>query len=786
MMWSSGIGSYIRYLVPKVIQSMPEAQFYLLGRRQEMERWAEFASGPRIEWIEITAPILSIAEQFELAKKIPKDTDLFWSPNYNFPIFWRGKLMTTVHDVFHLILWDGIGSLLKRFYAYVMFNRLVNRADALLSVSEFTKGEIVRRTGASPEKIRVIHNGVDDSWFGLRKNKNPHPRPYILFVGNIKPHKNLARLLEAFSILKDRIPHDLVLVGKKEGFITGDRRVLKMAESIGDRVRFTGFVDDALLGQYYALTDLLVFPSIYEGFGLPPLEAMACGRPVAVSNAASIPEVCGDAAVYFDPYSSKDIAEKISKVLEDEPLRNGFIQKGLERARLFTWERCVSETVEVIQRLLNGEFVSGSSNAGKGFGKWWESDFLRKVAAVSANRGFVMGMGFLISILLVRVLGPEGRGLYVSALSVALIGVQLGNLGLQVPHTLLVTTNKGSLAGLTANSLVAGLLIGGTGAGLAWIFFLFFPSFAPVHGWLLGMSLLWIPFGIIYYLFYNLLIGIQNVRGHVKIDSTVKAVQLLVVLLLAVFLPSPVEIFFACALILLVLGCCWQFLELRKHFEELLTPSADLYKNNFYQGLKVYLMGIFSLFLVRVDVLIVKYILGSEQTGYYSIAASMADVIPLIPGMIGVILFPKLSSLRNTAERWKLARRTIWTTSLFLLPWMTLAYFLAGPVIKLVYGTRFLPAVGPFQLLIPGIYFLAIQMVAVQFLKSEKFPLGVLFCWGGTVALNIFMNFWLLPRYGIEGASVISSACYFLIFLLTLLVIRNRVPDFDKEAIQTS
>jgi glycosyltransferase involved in cell wall biosynthesis len=352
MMNFSGIGSYIRHLVPLVIQSSPKTEFYLLGRPQEMNQCKGFAKSSRVQWIETTSPIFTISEQFELSRKIPKDTDLFWSPNYNFPVLWRGKLLVTVHDVFHLVMGKGINSVPKWFYARLMFNRLIRRADALLCVSQFTKSELVRLTGALPSKIKAIYNGVDGSWFKIKRRKNPHPLPYLLFVGNIKPHKNLGALLEAFTRLKDKIPHDLVLVGQREGFITGDKSVLEKAKSMKGRVYFTGIVNETLLGQYYAFADMLVFPSLYEGFGLPPLEAMACGCPTAVSQAGSLPEVCGQATEYFDPKNTDNMAVKILKVLQNKRLREKLIKEGIKQARQFTWNECVKQTCQVIDSLL--------------------------------------------------------------------------------------------------------------------------------------------------------------------------------------------------------------------------------------------------------------------------------------------------------------------------------------------------------------------------------------------------------------------------------------------------
>ncbi|MFK5953154.1 MAG: glycosyltransferase family 1 protein, partial [Desulfobacterium sp.] len=189
-------------------------------------------------------------------------------------------------------------------------------------------------------------------WFNIKKRSRPHAKPYFLFVGNVKPHKNLTRLLEAFELLPSNISQELIIVGKKEGFITHDSMVEKKAVSMKQRVHFTGYVDNELLHQYFVHADALIFPSLYEGFGLPPLEAMACGCPVLVSNAASLPEVCGDAAIYFDPYSIKDMADKIKHLLSDKALQDKMRIKGLERAKKFTWKKSALETAKTIEELL--------------------------------------------------------------------------------------------------------------------------------------------------------------------------------------------------------------------------------------------------------------------------------------------------------------------------------------------------------------------------------------------------------------------------------------------------
>jgi glycosyltransferase involved in cell wall biosynthesis len=259
----------------------------------------------------------------------------------------------TIHDVFHLAMPEYTGGLLKRVYARLMFAAVVKKAHAILCVSCFTAVELTRLTGISAEKLNVILLGVDESWYHIETLPRPESKPYLLYVGNVKPHKNLSSLVEAFAMLVDVIPHDLIIVGKKDDLITADKEVECQASRLGDRVRFTGLVGQESLQQYFVHADALVFPSLYEGFGLPPLEAMACGCPVIVSNRASLPEVCGEAAVYCNPEDPSDIAEKIRMVvMDDSSLRETMRQHGHDRAKRFTWEKCARETVSVIEKVL--------------------------------------------------------------------------------------------------------------------------------------------------------------------------------------------------------------------------------------------------------------------------------------------------------------------------------------------------------------------------------------------------------------------------------------------------
>ena len=353
MLNASGIGTYLQQMSSRLIGQKTDTNWHLLGTVAEMAQHP-WARAEQVALHGCLAPIYSLSEQIELPRSTPRDTELFWSPHYNVPLLHPGKLLVTIHDVLHLARPEFTGPIHRRAYAHAMFRAVRSKADAIICVSRFTADELVRLTGASHRLITVIHEGVDPTWFAVPPGPPPHTRPYLLFVGNVKPHKNLGGLVEAFTLLRNNITHDLVIVGKQQGFLTGDPDVVKRARQLAGRVHFTGYVDDALLRRFFAHADALVSPSFYEGFGLPPLEAMACGCPVVVSKVAALPEVCGDAAEYCDPGAPESIAAAIRRVIESAELREEMREKGRERARRFTWARCAAETQQVIDQTLAG------------------------------------------------------------------------------------------------------------------------------------------------------------------------------------------------------------------------------------------------------------------------------------------------------------------------------------------------------------------------------------------------------------------------------------------------
>jgi glycosyltransferase involved in cell wall biosynthesis len=351
MLHFSGIGTYLRALLPRIIVRAPELTFHLIGDPEEL-RACSWAAAPNVAMIGCGAKVYSAGEQLQLWRSVPAQCGVLWSPHYNIPMLTGKRLVVTVHDLFHLAMLTELQGVHKRLYARLLFRAVARKAERVICVSEFTAGEMARLTGMERARMQVIHNGVEDSWSGVERVAPPEGRPYFLYVGNVKPHKNLARLVDSFAQVAGRVPQDLVIVGKRDGFITGDEAVGRRAESLGARVRFTGFVDDGELARYFAGADCLVFPSLYEGFGLPPLEAMACGCPVLASRAASLPEVCADAALYCDPYSVQDIADKLVLVASDRTLREDLARRGRARAGQFSWDLAAQQTLAVLREAL--------------------------------------------------------------------------------------------------------------------------------------------------------------------------------------------------------------------------------------------------------------------------------------------------------------------------------------------------------------------------------------------------------------------------------------------------
>ena len=242
---------------------------------------------------------------------------------------------------------------------------LLKKVDMIISPSEATKNDILRYVELPPDRIKVIYEGVRENLFPLNRqearktieNEFGIKSNYILYVGGADFRKNIHNLLLGFGrfLEKHHTRHSLVLAGEVFGrtYLHEVKSILESVEKLGlkENITILGFIPEQYMNHLYSGADLFILPSLYEGFGLPVLEAMACGTPVVTSRVSSIPEISGDAAFLINPHDADAITDAIDKVLADTELRNGMIQKGLERAKQFTWEKTARETLAVYKDL---------------------------------------------------------------------------------------------------------------------------------------------------------------------------------------------------------------------------------------------------------------------------------------------------------------------------------------------------------------------------------------------------------------------------------------------------
>lgn len=404
------------------------------------------------------------------------------------------------------------------------------------------------------------------------------------------------------------------------------------------------------------------------------------------------------------------------------------------------------------------------------------SDFIRKIAETFATRIALIGIGLVISVIIARILGPEGRGLYAVAMAVAATGIQFGNMGLHASNTYYVAKDRTLLPLLVGNTFFVSFVFSIIVA-FAWVLFQIWPILAPVHGTLLVLALSWIPLGLAYMLMQNILLGINEVRAYNKIELVMQIVSIALIGIAIIFHFVTVEIVFLIGLVTVLVGAIWAFRRIKPHLSHQLSFSLPLFKDNIQYGIKAYLAAFFAFLVLRADLLMVQYMIGAEQAGYYSIAVSMADMIYLLPVVTATILFPKLSSIPDNKEKWILSKKVILSASLILALLTAFAALFSGVIIRLLFGNVYAPAGPAFVWLLPGIYFMGVQSIAVQFLNSLGFPKTIVAAWGLALFINITLNIFAIPRYGIIGASIVSSLSYFMVFLFITLIIQKVIHE---------
>jgi glycosyltransferase involved in cell wall biosynthesis len=346
-----GIGTYVRNLVRHLARLDRETTYFLFCDRADESTLRDLAEN-FVPVVDDSAGY-SLREHVSIPLKLRRlGADLLHSPHYVLPLACPTRSVVTIHDCIHLLFPQYLPNRMAWKYARFVMGHAVRKSALVFTVSEASRRDILRfypRT--DPDSVQVVPNAIDESLLThpgeeemdrVRERYQIRGR-FVLYAGNIKPHKNLERLVGAFGLLKRRSGNEdlkLLIIGDEVNRYGPLRRAVE-AEGVRQDVRFFGFVPDRTLAALYRLASVFAFPSLYEGFGLPPLEAMACGTPVVTSRISSLPEVVGDGALLVDPYRVTEIADGLQRVLEDSALCAQLVARGAERAQAFSWERSV-------------------------------------------------------------------------------------------------------------------------------------------------------------------------------------------------------------------------------------------------------------------------------------------------------------------------------------------------------------------------------------------------------------------------------------------------------------
>jgi len=352
-----GVKVYTKKLLPLLFTHGARHQYVLIYQNAKL--LGTYAQYKNVEEVAIGLPGTVTWDQLAVpwvARK--KRLDLIFNPKFTIPFFTKAKTMFVLHGSEWFVIPEHF---LKydQWYFNIFVPLYCRHSDAFAAVSNAVKADVVKHTGVDARKVFPIHNGFDPDIFQpvrdparLRavRDKYKLPDRFILWCGQIESRKNIARLLRAFASIKDDVPHQLVLAGEQRWSTRTELQVMEDLH-LQDRVYFPGWIQHGDLPAVYSLADLFAFPSLYEGFGIPLIEAMACGCPVVAADTCAAPEVLDGSGWLVDPLSVEDIAAGMKKVLFDPQLRAAMVAKGIERSKAFSWEQCAKQVLAVFDSL---------------------------------------------------------------------------------------------------------------------------------------------------------------------------------------------------------------------------------------------------------------------------------------------------------------------------------------------------------------------------------------------------------------------------------------------------
>lgn len=352
----TGLGRYTLSLLHGVRKKLPNIFLTCIAQSQNVEEVSEFCD----RLLRCDANIYGFREQLALPG-LARSASAFYAPHYNIPVMWRRKLLVTIHDLNHLLDANYRGTWKSRMYAEPLLKVAVRKADVIVTPSEYTKTKLSQHLGVEGSRISVIPCCVAPCFQAIDKeqaktsiaHKLGITQPYLLCVGNCAPNKNIPLLLESLARLTSRrADAPILLVAGSDPKWQPQVREYASDLGIQGSVEWLGKLSDGLLAELYAAALMTIMPSFEEGFGLPVIESMACGTPVVCSEAASLPEVGGDAALYFSPYSSEQLGDTIERVMDSSAIQRELIAAGLARLPLFSAEEFATRQASAVTRLI--------------------------------------------------------------------------------------------------------------------------------------------------------------------------------------------------------------------------------------------------------------------------------------------------------------------------------------------------------------------------------------------------------------------------------------------------
>lgn len=359
----TGIGTYIRNLINNLAFFDKHNQYVIFLSDKEFDNFE--LPGKNFRKVKVSSHWYSWREQIVLPLQLYREKlDLMHFPHFNTPILYFGRSIVTIHDITPFFFpGHKMNSFFRKAAFRLVFRSSVKKAQKVIAVSGSTKHDISKHFGIAGEKIEVVYEGVEDN-FKILPNRDKIredlairyniEKPFIFYVGVWRNHKNIVGLLKAFAWIKKDTgnKYQLVLGGKEDPYYPEIQETILSLGLDKDVVR-PGFILNSELVLFYNACSIFVIPSFYEGFGLVGLEAMASGVPVVSSNTTSMPEVLGDAALYFDPHNDKEMAGMMIKALSDQNIKLQMIEKGREQAKKYSWRRMAEKTHKIYLNILN-------------------------------------------------------------------------------------------------------------------------------------------------------------------------------------------------------------------------------------------------------------------------------------------------------------------------------------------------------------------------------------------------------------------------------------------------